>query len=97
MAEWGTPEEVERRRRIRLALWAYSYEFEHNSLVDDATYDAESKLVDLSISTSNAKLDKWFKKNFSPDTGMWITNHPELHKVKALYKRVMAYRKEDSA
>ncbi len=37
---WGTPAEVERRRRILLALWAYAYEC-GDPLVEDAEYDSE--------------------------------------------------------
>ena len=88
MAEWGTPEELERRRRIRLALWAYAYEYESDSLVTDAVFDEEAKLVDVNIPTGHKKLDRWFKKHFMPDTGMWIRKHPELQKVRNLYYRL---------
>ena len=77
-------EEVERRHRIRLAVCAYAYEFESTSLISDGEFDELSKQVDLTISTGNSKLDRWFKKNFEPDTGMWIRKHPELDKVRAL-------------
>lgn len=83
---WGSPVERERKRRINLALWAYAYEFQNDSLVDDATFDAESLKVDLTIDTGNAKLDAFFKEHFKPDTGMWITKHPELDRIAMLYK-----------
>lgn len=77
-------EEAERRHRIRLSVFAYAYEYEATSLISDVEYDKLSREVDLTIPTGNSKLDKWFKKNFEPDTGMWIRKHPELAKVRAL-------------
>ena len=49
MTAWGSPVEVERKRRINLALWAYAYEVQDDPLVDDATFDREARLVDPSI------------------------------------------------
>lgn len=71
-----------------VALWAYTYEFENISLVDDGTFDRECRLVDSSISTGHAKLDLFFRDVFHPDTGIWIHQHPELNKVAALYERL---------
>lgn len=84
---WGSPEEVERRRRILLSVWAYAYEFENTSLVSDARFDEEARMVDLSISTGNRKLDNFFRREFAPDTGMWVTKHPELRKLRQAYLR----------
>ena len=78
----------EKRKRIRLALYAYAYEVHNNSLVSDSTYDLLSRSVNLDVSTDRPDLDLWFKNNYSKDTGMWIYNHPELHKIKSLYKRI---------
>ena len=85
---WGSPVEKEKKRRIQIALWAYAYEIADSPLVDDATYDRVSLEIDPSIETGHKKLDKFFKEGFSPSTGQWIYNHPELHKVVALYRRV---------
>lgn len=81
---WGSPVEIERRRRIQVAVWAYAYEKLDESLVSDETFDAECKLVDLSISTGNFGMDHWFRTNFKPDTGMWVQRHPgrkRLHQI----------------
>lgn len=83
-----TPVERERRRRILLAVWAYSYEFCNDSLVDDYTFDAESKLVDLSVATGNKKLDNWFRKHFAPNTGMWVQNHPDKEGLRRIYNTI---------
>lgn len=90
---WGSPEETERRRRILLSVWAYAYEYEDVSLVADHVFDEDARKVDLSISTGNRKLDNFFKREFAPDTGMWIAKHPELHKVRRAYARLLADRK----
>jgi hypothetical protein len=82
---WGTPVEIETRRRIRLSLWAYAYEYKDDPLVSDEIFDKESLLVNLNISTTNAKMDKWFKKNFSPSTGFWIREHPDIEGLERIY------------
>jgi len=87
---WGTPKEIETRRRIRLAIWAYAYEFHHHSIVPDAMFDVESYCVDLSVETDRLDLDFWFRANFETCTGMWIHKHPELDKIAKLYERFYA-------
>lgn len=82
-----TPKEIETRRRIKLSVWAYAYEFESHSIVPDATFDMESYCVDLSIETDRLDLDYWFMGKFKPCTGMWIHQHPELDKIKIKYER----------
>ena len=85
---YQTKQEIERRRRIRLSLWAYAYEMRGESLVSDKVFDEEARKVDLSVDTGNAKMDKWFKENFADYTGSWIGKHPELDKLAALYERL---------
>ena len=74
------------RNRIKLSVYAYSYEFLNISLIDDHTYDALSKSIDLNIKTGNIKMDKFFEEEFDPSTGMWIYKHPELNKIIHIYK-----------
>lgn len=62
-----------RRARIKIAVMAYAYEIADDALVSDEEYD---KL-----------LDDFFKDEFTPDTGMWIHNHPEIDKIAAIYKK----------
>lgn len=81
-----TPVEIERRRRIKLSIWAYAYEFHDHSIVPDAMFDVESYCVDLSIDTDRPDLDFWFRANFNPCTGQWIHNHPDLVRIGQLYK-----------
>lgn len=85
--EWRSRVELETKRRINLAVWAYAYEFENDSLVPDEKFDRECRLVDLTISTSRPDLDDWFKREFDPSTGVWIHKHPELQKIRELYQR----------
>jgi len=83
--QWGMPIEVERRRRIRRTLWAYAYEIENVSLVDDNMFDAEARRSDPTINTGF--LDDWWRRCFDPSTGMWIHNHPDLEQVEKMYDR----------
>lgn len=84
---WGSPIEVERRNRIRLSVAAYAYEFENDSIISDGDFDSLAETIDLQISTENEKLDEFFKAHFSPFTGQWIHDHPELEKLKTIYNR----------
>lgn len=88
---WGSAVEIETRRRILVAAWAYAYEVDGVSLVDDATWDREASLIDLSINTTRPDLDKWFRDHFDPSTGMWVRNHPDqdgLRRTVDLLKRM---------
>lgn len=77
--------ETERRNRIRLAVFAYAYEFENDPLISDGEYDELSKKININVKTGNDLLDKFFKKEFNEYTGSWIHKHPELDKIKKLY------------
>jgi hypothetical protein len=79
---------AQRSKRIRLAVYAYAYEIESDPIVDDATFDALSEEIDLSITTGNPKMDKWYKKEFDSCTGQWIHSHPELAGIKRIYNTV---------
>jgi len=78
--------ERQRRIRIRLALAAYAYEYDNDSIMSDAEFDWLADQVIPSIATGHDKMDKFFKEQFEPDTGMWIHQHPEFNKLKRLYK-----------
>ena len=81
--------EIERRRRIRLAVAAYAYEFMNDSVMSDHEFDRLSEQVDLTVSTGNRKLDSFFKKNFEPATGMWVRKHPEKDKLRRIYEQFL--------
>lgn len=83
---WGTPVEVERRRRIRLCLAAYAYEVLDAPIMTDAAFDALARQSDSTIRTG--RLDDWWAEAFEPHTGQWILSHPELTRVARLYDRL---------
>jgi hypothetical protein len=78
--------EIERRNRIRLAVFAYAYECENVSLISDAEFDELSKTIKPTKRTGNRVMDKFFKTKFDPCTGMWIHQHPQLERIKQLYE-----------
>jgi hypothetical protein len=80
--------EIEKRNRIRAALFAYAYEIENIPLATDSDYDALCKKIDTSISTGNSELDDFFRAEFSSETGMWIYRHPELDKIRQLFEKL---------
>lgn len=77
--------------RILLAVAAYSYEYVSVSIIGDGDFDSLSKLVDLTVDTRRPDLDKYFRENFHPDTGMWIHKHPEKEKLKELFYSYYMY------
>lgn len=87
---WGSLVEIERRNRIRLSLWAFAYEFRNHTMVSDDQFDAVAVASNPSMITG--RLDDWWRDNFAPGTGMWIHNHPELHKVELLYENLQVQR-----
>lgn len=66
-------------------MWAYAYEFRDDPIVSDSKFDETCKLIDLSIDTGNEQMDKWFRENFNPSTGIWIHDHPGISKIKQIY------------
>ena len=56
--------EAEIRRRIRLSVAAYAYEYKNDSIMSDALFDEMSNAVDTSVITGNRKMDNFFKKHF---------------------------------
>ena len=84
---WGNPVEHEVRRRIKLSIAAYAYEYLDESIMSDAEFDKMCLEVDLKIDTGNKKMDNFFKKHFDPSTGQWIRKHPEIKKIADRYAR----------
>lgn len=84
---WGTQIEVERRNRIRLSVAAFAYEIVGESIMTDAEFDRLALSIRPQITTGRINLDAFFLGRFSPNTGMWIHQHPELAKVRDLYYR----------
>lgn len=85
--KWGTPEEKQTRLRIKLAIAAYAYEINNDSIMSDADFDEKCLEVDTSIETGNTELDDFFKKEFDPSTGQWIHKHPEKRKIGYLLEK----------
>jgi len=87
---WGTPVEIERRRRISLSVATYAYEVLDRPFLSDAMWDVLASRIDRRMATGHPLLDEFFLTQFSAMTGMWIHDHPELDGVKAIYERYHA-------
>lgn len=81
------------RNRILLSVYAFAYEIKHESMVSDYEYDLLASKIDVNVSTNNKILDEFFRECYTPDSGMWITKHPELDKVNRLYQFITNVRK----
>ncbi|MFC3214644.1 hypothetical protein [Novosphingobium panipatense] len=66
MTAWGSPEEVERRNRIRLSAWAFAYEIEDDPIASDEAFDALAKTINPTATTGHPQLDAFFATEFSP-------------------------------
>ena len=80
-----TLKEIETWRRIHLSVAAYAYEYLNDSIMSDEEYDRMSRQIDVSIDTDNEQMDKFFRTEFEPDTGMWIHKHPDKEGLKRIY------------
>lgn len=81
------PIEIERRNRIRVSIAAYAYENDLRPIMSDAAYDELSKLIRPKLATGNSRLDNFFRRHFSPHTGLWIHKHPDQQALANIYHR----------
>lgn len=86
--------EVERRHRIKVAVVAYAYEIMSDPIMSDSEFDKLCLRINLSIDTGHRIMDTWFIENFSPHTGSWIGDHPELDKLHRIYLFYLSKRKD---
>ena len=75
------------KRRIKVSVAAYAYEMKNDSIMTDEQFDLECKKVDVTITTGNDIMDKWFREEFDPCTGQWIHKHPQLKRLDVLYQQ----------
>lgn len=87
IARWGDPIEREVHRRITIAVAAYAYEIKSTPILSDYSFDKLAQSINPRMGTCHPLLDEFFASKFSPMTGMWIHEHPELPKVAATYRR----------
>lgn len=86
MTAWGSPVEREVRRRILVSVAAYGYEFHNVSIMIDAHWDQTAQEINPRMGTCHPVIDEFFATKFSPMTGMWIHEHPELERIKTLFE-----------
>ena len=87
LGKWGSPIELEVRRRIQISVAAYAYEFENRPIMSDRLFDRFASLICRHMGTCHPVLDEFFIVHFSPMTGMWIHQHPELNGIRRIYER----------
>lgn len=83
---------TETKNRIKLAVAAYAYEVLNLPIMTDGEFDDLAKKIDLTINTRRPDLDKWFRENFSPSTGMWVLNHPDRRRLDTLAMDILKNR-----
>lgn len=85
LGTWGSSLELEVRRRIQVSIAAYAYEIESNPVMSDALYDWFAERVRPRMGTCHPLLDEFFVVHFTPMTGMWIHQHPQLDRIRHKY------------
>lgn len=87
--KWGHLSELVRHSRIKIAVAAWAYEFGPHPIMSDKDYDALAELVhqERHIATGNHRLDRFFQREFNPDTGMWVHRHPNKAGLENIYAR----------
>lgn len=87
LEKWASLAEIETRRRIHAVVGAYAYEIADNPIMSDRQWDALAQSIQPKVPTYHLLLDEFFVAFFSPMTGLWIHDHPELDRVKQNYLR----------
>jgi hypothetical protein len=85
--KWGSPVETEVRRRITAAVAAYAYEVRDEPIMSDTAFDKLVQSINPKMGTCHPILDEFFASRFSPMTGIWIHDHPELPGIIAILDR----------
>lgn len=88
---WGRAIEMETKRRIDLCVATYAYEIADNPIMPDHQWDRLAQFINPKLGTCHPIVDEFFAAEFSPMTGMWIHNHPDLAGIKRLYERRLSY------
>lgn len=81
------PAQIERRNRIHISVAAWAYENGLRPIMSDEAYDELSKLIRPKLATGNSRLDNFFRRHFSPHTGLWIHKHPDQQSLQLIYQR----------
>jgi len=73
--------------RTTVAYMAFLYEIKFDSPMPDLEWDALALKVDVTQSSGDIELDKWYKENYDPNTGSWIYSHPHKDQFEEYYVR----------
>jgi len=84
---WGSPIEREVYRRIQVCVAAYAYEIADKPIMSDTMFDWMAARIKRDMGTGHPVLDEFFQVHFSPMTGMWIHQHPELAGIERIFTR----------
>lgn len=87
-----TSVEKEIHKRIMVCVAAYAYEIEDKPIMSDSEFDTLALSINTSVKTDRPDMDEWFRKEFSPHTGSWIRNHPQLERIGEIYEQQFTFR-----
>lgn len=84
---WGSDIEREVYRRIQVCVAAYAYEIANKPIMSDQMFDWMACKIDKHRGTGHLIMDEFFVTQFSPMTGMWIHQHPEIAGIERIFTR----------
>lgn len=84
MTAMPDPRATERRNRIKIAVAAYAYEILGDPVMTDAQYDTLARLIHPEMITGRFDLDVFFGTKYTPDSGIWVHQHPEIGLLRRL-------------
>lgn len=79
--------EIERDRRNVVSVAAYAREVAGTPIMMRAQWHRMAEQIDRSIGTAHPVLDEFFRTRFSPMSGVWVFEHPELPTIRSTFER----------
>jgi len=70
---------------------AYAYEVMSDPIMSDALYDSLCRQIDPRRPTCNLRMDRFFRRHFSPHTGSWVHHHPDLAGLHRVYRLLQQF------
>ena len=79
--------EIERDRRNVVSVAAYAREVAGTPIMSLPQWHYHAEQIDRSLGTAHPVLDEFFRSRFSPMSGVWVREHPELPTIQRTFER----------
>lgn len=79
--------EIERDRRNVISVATFASEIADTPIWRPSQWSYHAEKIDREIGTGHPVLDEFFRYQFSPMSGVWIHEHPELATIESTFTR----------